>query len=646
MQYRSTHRSPLRLAVLANTLLSCVLMSTACGGGGDAASSQPPLAQELSANAAPAVRASNPIESDAASALDTGPDYLSAGITGTALVSWPATETLAEATDETTAVTAYSSVDFGPTMKIAAVSNAAEGGAVVQQTAQTTLITLSTAAAFTAQSYGSTATCMVGYRSAGAPTQVAAATPPADGAGLLYSATDLVNWKTRIKSGPFLKADDYMKGSPGDWTRITTNAAKFLVSGETVLTASNEAGLRASHGVLARDAALVMLLNGETSKYLPGVRDFLITNLESTVSDYTRPCYRNLDGKSAPDVFFPGAPWLARLLVTYDFARGALSATDRLRIEKAILKQAHAFATYLDEGLATNFPLRTSNNYTTMARDAVLKGDSRWYSKIVDLNGDGKYDAAELATKFPAYAYVRADGVPGPRLSYLTQWYNNRRSGAAMFIGIAGALLERPELIERSKRYFYEWMTYSMAADGSDGEFQRNGEYNVARQGLIYDQSNLQGALLAARAMARRGDRDMYNFSTMAGLNGTEVPAGQLPKSLATSVRMHVELLQSKLNWYLHEPQLNTQNPRPATHLGRLDSNYMGSAKANDNFHELGLIFAANEFSTLNVAKLLMRDASLTQLRFPGSNGNAVWTGSGIWTDCFGMMPAAFLLRP
>jgi hypothetical protein len=516
----------------------------------------------------------------------------------------------------------------------------------VQAVPAATLATLPRAPTFTNRSWGATPQCAVAYVPGNAPTTDAPAALPADGAGAMYSAAELSTWRTRVRNGPFLFANDFTVGSPGDWQRISANAAKFLTTGEVLLTPANQSGLRSTHGTLVRDAAFVMLITGDAAQFLPKIRDHLLRNLEDPLSDYTLPCYRDLGGQPAADVFYTGAHWFIKLLVTYDFVRNALPSTDRLRIERAILKQAHAFTTHLDEALRANFPQRTAGDYAVTSRDAAATGEKRWYPKPIDLNGDCQYDATEQATLFPSYAYVRADGGLGPRLSVLSQWYNNRRSGEAAMVGLAAALLNHGHLAERSKRYFFEWLTYGMAADGSDGEFVRNGNYCLAKQGTIYQHSTLQGALLAARALARRDDRDLYRFVTRDGLYGTDAPLSQPAKSLETAVKMQLDLVQQTLPWYMHEPQYASQAPREQTFLGRMEGRYMNGPKETDNFHELGLLLSAGEFPNLPVAKVVLRDGLPAPMRFPGSTGNAVATGLGAWSDALGAMPAVFLLRP
>ena len=246
--------------------------------------------------------------------------------------------------------------------------------------------------------------------------------------------------------------------------------------------------------------------------------------------------------------------------------------------------------------------------------------------------------------------YARADGTLAPNISVLSQWFNNRKAANALAIGAVGALFGDIELINRSKRYYFEWLTFGVWADGADGEFMRNGEYCIPRQGLIYGASNSQSALLFGDWMARRGDASIFNFTTSDGLFGTESASTGNAKSVALVVSTYLNLINGKLAWYLYEPQKTTQQPREATHLGRMESNFNGSVKPTDDYHELGMLPAAQHLpASLQLAGVVMRDPAATALRFPGSTGNPVSTGfgswAGAWNDVFNALPSVFLLR-
>ncbi len=485
-----------------------------------------------------------------------------------------------------------------------------------------------------------TASCREGFVAPADLTHTRAADLPASG-GVFFNAQELATWRERTARGPFVDDGDFAAGSPGDWARIRGNAERFQREGEP-LRGSDDA-TRSTHGQLARDAAFHHLLTGQAAS-LAAVRTWLQTQARAAANDFAATrCYTALDGGSR-DGWWAEAPWLARFIATYDFVRAALPADERLVVENYIRRNAWFFAAHLDWQLRELFPQRLAGHYAARGADAASSGDARWASRRVDSNGDCRIDDADAAQSFPVHAYARADGTLGPRVSVLTLWFNNRRAANAFAAGSAGLLLGDAELVSRAKRYFMEWMTYAVYPDGSTGEFGRNGEYCIARQGTVYASMDLGGALMLARALARQGDPSLAAFSTTAGLHGSE-SAGGGAKSLTLLADTYLKLHTGQLDWYQAEPQKTRQDPREATRLSAMTVRYLGGAPMDD-FHELTMLASAAAVPTLPVGAVLMRQGAAASLRWPGRTGHPVATGFGPWSDAWGILPAAYLLRP
>ncbi len=493
-----------------------------------------------------------------------------------------------------------------------------------------------------------TAQCREGFVAPADLTHGKPAPLPASG-GVYFSARERAIWRERMARGPFLVDSDFALGSPGDWARIHANAGRFQHEGEP-LSGTDDAS-RSRHGGLARDAAFHHLLTGNAAS-LVAVRQWLLAMASAPANDFagTR-CYTAMDGSSR-DGWWAEAPWLARFVATYDFVRAALPAAERVTIENYIRRNAWFFAAHLDWQLRELFPQRLSGNYTVRGADAASSGDARWASRRVDSNGDCRIDDADAAQAVPVHAYARADGSLGPRVSVLTLWFNNRRAANAFAAGSAGLLLGDAALVNRAKRYFMEWMTYAVYADGSTGEFGRNGEYCIARQGLVYAAMDLGGALMLARALARQGDTTLASFRTVGGLHGSESGSGTgstgvsgPAKSLALLADTYLKISTGELDWYQAEPQKARQEPREATRLSRMEVRYLGGAPMDD-FHELTLLASAAVVPGVPVGTVLMRQGAAASLRWPGRTGHPVATGLGHWSDAWGILPAAYLLRP
>jgi len=489
-------------------------------------------------------------------------------------------------------------------------------------------------------------TCQAAYVP---PAWLRSGRPASPSAPLLLNAADLAPLKRQFAAGPFLRRHDFAPGSPGEMSRVLSSAGRFLSAGEPKLSASNAESMRPRHGSLARDAAFSYTVYPDPV-VLNAVRQYLREQIALPFNDFASAlCVRQANG-SVRDAWFGEAAWLARFVVTYDAVRGDLGAQERIDTELFIRRNAYFLAAQLDYGLGFLFPQRTLGVYTSRGASAAAKRPEEAYlSDRVDTNGDCRIDGGDAPARQWIHAYVGSDGSLGPRLSVLSQWYNNRRSTSAMAIGLAGVLLNDSELTVRAKRYFFEWLAYGVYSDGSEGEYARNGDYCIPNQGLIYAASNIQGAVLLGDVLARRGDTSLFSFSTREGLFGSEVSSpAQGAKSLATVVRAQIELTNRNRNWYRYTG-VGTSPANNNTHLGRVDARYMGTGSSVDNFHQVGLLLGARYFQGVPVRELILRDPKVSKLAWPGSTGRNVATGFGsqvgAWTDVFNLYPSALLIR-
>jgi len=614
---------PQRHRVISAMLGLCSLLA-ACGGGGDLLDTH-------------------------AAAIDALPGGVAVGIeTSNAAAQLQATAAL-EATRVTvkSPVTLPIPIDSAATVSLAAVSAAGtespSGGQtssspVVAAAPAISLVMAASAADPTVSRIGKTASCIEGFVNDASLDRKAALPLPASG-GATFNAVDLARWRLRITGTAYVRDNDVQAGSPGDWTRITQNANAFLSNGEARVTADN----RPVHGINARDAAFYGLVTGQ-SRYREAAAAYLLQMAQATENNFVQTlCYRSADGSTA-DGSFNEAPWLLRHLVTYDYVREAMSADQRLTMENYFRRQAYFLATQLDWGLRMVFPNRLSGNYSVRDRDAAPAiAEATWVTRRFDTNADCTVDAKDDARNLPAYTHVDGNGSRGNRIPVLGIWFNNRRSANMLAFGAAGLVLDDALLIDRSKRYAMEWLTYGVFGDGSSAEYYRNGNYCVSKQGVQYDQANLQAAALMASWLAKRGDTSLVAFSTTDGLFGTESGSSGKPKSLSLVIQAHLNLVSGQVAWYFDEPWRSSPKPRAETSLGKVEQYYFGTS-AFDSYHELGLLSAADAFPGLPIAAVVKRDKSVTSNRLPGATGNRVSSGAASWSDVFAALPAILLL--
>ena len=486
---------------------------------------------------------------------------------------------------------------------------------------------------------GRNANCVEGFVGGSQLAVTSAVLRPLSG-GFSYSSSDLARWRLRSTGTTYIRNNDVQPGSPGDWNRLLTNARRFQTTGEDAITSDN----RPSQGGYARDAAFVSLVLDDAA-LRAGVARYLIATVSNAINDFaTNRCYRYPDGGTL-DGFYAEGPWLLRHILAYDYLRHDMTAADRLLVENYFRRQAYFFAGQIDWGLRFAFPRRLSGDYSVRAESAAPTTEaSTWYTRRFDTNNDCKVDGLDNPSEFPTKAYVTAAGAEGPKLSWLSLWFNNRRSATTIAFGAVGLLLQDPVLINRSKRYVMEWLTFGVYPDGSEGEYSRNGNYCIPKQGLQYEQANIQAGALLAAWQNISNDSSLVHFTTREGLFGTATTATATPKSLAWLVDIKLRVVGNNIQRYMHEPWRATQMPRPDTAFSKPDIQYLNQGPAMDTFHELGLLAAAAIMPNVPVYAWISRDPAYTSVRFPGSTGNPVASGIAGWSDVFAALPAIFFL--
>lgn len=654
----------------------CIALS-ACGGGGTTdggtAATASSVRAAVTASASPvaiqtAAELDPPIPATASPAVDLPGDATldtSALTTTTPTRTEPLERTSPTSAPNDAAATAHGEVATSPQPGVAITSpdanatpavatlpatTAAIAGDAAQPTASvgkaaalTNLTTPDPSRSSTMLGLGVTSACNYGF--APPATLTAGAALPLPASATFYTAAELATWRYRLATGPYLTDGDQQAGSPGDWARIRTNASAMATSGEAALAAGSAAEQRDSHGILARDAAFVFLMTGDPAAG-NAARRHLLAQAANPANDFASTlCIITLDGTTY-DAWFHHAAWLLRHAVTYDFVRTSMNADERLAVENWLRRNAYFLAGHTDWGINNIFPNRGVGNYK-VRRDAAaaMTEAEMWFSRRFDTNGDCQLSDADSASPMGAFTYIRGDGTAGPRISVLSQYFNNRKSTAVAAFGTIGVLLAEPALVTSAKRYFMEWLTYSVWPDGSQGEYIRNGDYCIAPQGVVYAWLNLQGAAVVTRVLARHGDLSLLEFNTRDGLFGSESGIGAA-KSLAMVANTHLQLATGRLPWFAHEPWKPDQSPRPATALGSTSFHYLGNAMALDDYHELGLLPIAALLGNASLKAWITREKGTTALPFPGATGHAVATGLGVWSDAFNAMPAVLLLRP
>jgi hypothetical protein len=103
----------------------------------------------------------------------------------------------------------------------------------------------------------------------------------------------------------------------------------------------------------------------------------------------------------------------------------------------------------------------------------------------------------------------------------------------------------------------------------------------------------------------------------------------------------HLDLLTGVSKAYMHERDLTTQNPRPATSLGNQTSRFWNQS-AMDNYHDLSYVMANRFYQQPYIHDAVMRRpaAGPAVPPFPGSTGN---TPSG-WNGASNLFPGLLFM--
>jgi hypothetical protein len=347
--------------------------------------------------------------------------------------------------------------------------------------------------------------------------------------GLHVTQEELAIWKQRAASGPYKMKGDVSTNSPGDWTRIQSNANAFLSNpsaeswsgqqaAECLKLAKQTTGSYPSpgrkRGDKLRDAAFAYIITGD-SRYRDAAKKELLAQAAQPGTNFankTRWC-GGITGDDAPT--FDITTWLTKLLFGYSYIRGSISAEERATLDTWFLN-AGTFWEYPSRvTVEKRFPNRNKDDYATLG--------SGWHAAtctfgkcITHYNGWKRYN--------------------------LQEGWNNRAGSQVRFYGLVGIFLDNSYLKSQAKRYLKEWLRYAVFPDGTQAEFSRWTDIRPG-QGWQYAGLMLGSMITLADHFARSGDTELYNYETSEGISPM-IPAGG-PKSLRSVLTLwlkHVNL--------------------------------------------------------------------------------------------------------
>ena len=352
--------------------------------------------------------------------------------------------------------------------------------------------------------------------------------------GLHYTEAELVLWRERMAAGPYRSSDDVSPGSPGDWERIETRAARFLANPADAFWTPAElpswtggciprdtsVTRQEPHGVAddLRDAAFVALVT-EDSSNVGVIADAMLRQARESTTDFSDASIwcRGSDAVNDINPGFAIAEWVLQLVVAYDYVKGWLAADVRAELEAWFLEAGRYFRDVVDGNLEQMF-------------------DDREACELSDPDFAGE-----------SSSLTHRGGFAIPRIG---RWLNNRRASMARLVAYVGVLVDDDALRHSGWLFARDWLTYGVFPDGTINEFYR-GKPLFPEAGYSYVASSLFSVIMIADVFAREGDASLYRLEVMRGIDETIVPEGGTPKTLCRTVERFLDYMDGSVERYL-----------------------------------------------------------------------------------------------
>ncbi len=333
--------------------------------------------------------------------------------------------------------------------------------------------------------------------------------------GLFYTDDELAVWNNRRLNGAYKEHWD---------TRIFANAQLFLDGSKDTFpwegqtkrscwdtTSDNHPDLNGPQGMWANSAGFVFRVldyaeNGDAKQYLNKVKAYLLAHTRTAgidFSDGSRWCTKSIREQGSKQFL---AAWLRRIAITYSWIKNDMAATDRTRFEAWLNTAGNYIVKHIEWFIEQSFSDRYNDKYLC----------------------DGKYCPGQISV--PEFLYSG-----GPRHFQIHDTWNNRTSVVASAVGIIGILTNDPILTDKGARFFRESLRYSVWPDGTYVDIIRTSP--GATNAFSYPMAYLGSMCTLADALARMGDRSLYDYSTSEGMAGTESIGDQPPKSIRAVIR-------------------------------------------------------------------------------------------------------------
>jgi hypothetical protein len=309
--------------------------------------------------------------------------------------------------------------------------------------------------------------------------------------GIFYTAEELALWRERAQNGPYRTKGDFVTNSPGEWDRLIKFTNEFKGNpGKDLWDGSIASGEPHDKHLDLLSAAFVSLVNEDESLAL------IVKNQLIKQANAVDPKSLNyIDAEKG----FHTANWFLRILYAFDFTKKHFSQSEKEILNSWFSDAAYVFAENTNAELTKVLPNRWNGDYTLTSGVAKTGGFT-----------EGQY------------AFINENGQPVNQVYWVHKKYNNRRASKVRLAGMVGIFLNNQELIKHGKLFVKELLMFGTFPDGTMAEYERNGEYGSPQTGaMYYGAINIEVAMNLADALARKGDNELYEFTTSEGIYST-----------------------------------------------------------------------------------------------------------------------------
>ncbi|MBW3619545.1 MAG: S-layer homology domain-containing protein [Actinobacteria bacterium] len=391
-----------------------------------------------------------------------------------------------------------------------------------------------------------------------APPAAEASTGPVR-LGLHVTDVELDAWRARATTGPYRRAGDAGTNSPGDWDRIVSNRADFLASPASFRWAGPadpggcidfpggiqyDPPVATSRGL--RDAAFHAMVTDDAATRRT-VAQSLVAQARVSNLDFSNRARWCLDVIDDLNPGFEIANWLTSLLYAVEYVEigdrlggtASFTAADRQVVLDWMYHAAEFMNFDTNKSLRSIFPDRDQKAAPPYTLSSTLQ-ENAYYEKT-------PYDGAGLT------------------IGGIARYYNNRNAAKQRFVGLLGLHLSQrtdgyvaptgqqgytaASYVRDASKFARDFLVYSTYPAGYVGEFER-WKTELPDLGWAYAGQALAPILTYVDALARTGDRSLYDFTTSAGVHNTEgTPAGTSGKNWRWAVNQFVSFRTTQVRY-------------------------------------------------------------------------------------------------